>query len=90
MAVYVDEAIWPWRKQLWCHMVADSIEELHAFADLLGMKREWFQDKRLPHYDMNAKRRERALKLGALKIESRRQLIALSKQLRAELDAKKE
>lgn len=86
MAVYVDEAKWAWRGQYWCHMVADSIDELHAFADLLGMKREWFQDKRLPHYDMNAKRRERALKLGALRISSNRQLISLSKALRIELD----
>jgi hypothetical protein len=89
MAVYVDEAKWAWRGQYWCHMVADTMDELHAFADLLGMKREWFQDKRLPHYDMNAKRRERALKLGALKISSNRQLIALSKGLRTELDSHK-
>lgn len=86
MSVYVDEAKWAWRNQYWCHMVADSIDELHAFADLLGMKRAWFQDKRLPHYDMNAKRRERALKLGALQISSNRQLIDLSKALRKELD----
>lgn len=35
---------------LWCHLFSDSAdcEELHAFARLLGMKREWFQRD---HYD---------------------------------------
>jgi len=28
-------------------MFADTLEELHEFAQKIGMKREWFQDKRL-------------------------------------------
>ena len=39
-------------------MYADSLEELHAMAVQIGMKREWFQNKpRLPHYDLTPRRR---------------------------------
>lgn len=38
------------------HLVSDSsVEELHAFAALIPMKREWFQgppEHRFPHYDL--------------------------------------
>ena len=65
--VYVDEALWPWRGKLWCHLFADSEEELHKFAMNLGLKREWFQDKRCPHYDLTENKRQQALKIGAIK-----------------------
>ncbi|HVX53052.1 DUF4031 domain-containing protein, partial [Nocardioides sp.] len=33
MALLVDDATWPGRGRLWCHLVSDSsFEELHAFA----------------------------------------------------------
>lgn len=43
MAVLVDSAIWPWRGRLWAHLVSDeSHEELHAFAERLGIpRRAW-------------------------------------------------
>jgi hypothetical protein len=40
------------------HLISDhDIEELHAFARKIGLKKEWFQDKRnkdfyYPHYDL--------------------------------------
>lgn len=38
------------------HLVTDGeLKELHMFALLLGLKPEWFQDKRLPHYDLTSK-----------------------------------
>jgi hypothetical protein len=47
MAVYVDNM----RKRarvkhimgVWCHLTADTTEELHEFAAGLGLRREWFQ-----------------------------------------------
>lgn len=27
------------------HLTADTLDELHAFAARLGLKREWFQDR---------------------------------------------
>ena len=63
MAVLVDAAVWPWRDRLWAHLVSDSSEEeLHRFAERLGLRRDWFQGD---HYDVSAEVRARALLLGA-------------------------
>lgn len=72
MTVYVDQPIHPWRGKLWCHLVADDLNELHAFAAKLGLKREWFQNHKIqPHYDITAAKREKAIKLGANSITTR-------------------
>ncbi len=63
VAILVDRAIWPWRDRVWAHLASDeSHEELHRFADELGLRREWFQGD---HYDVPADVRERALQHGA-------------------------
>lgn len=50
----------------WCHMTADTLEELHAFAERLGLKKAWFQDhKRHPHYDLTRNKRAMAVRFGA-------------------------
>ena len=65
----MDPAIWPHRDGRWCHLVSDeSYEELHAFADRLGVPRRAFQGD---HYDLPADYRERAIELGALPVPSR-------------------
>lgn len=87
MAVYVDNEKIPWRGKLWCHLVADSLDELHQFAARLGLKRTWFQDKAsYPHYDVTTSVRERALALGALPAR-KRQMIASATLMRDELRA---
>ena len=47
MAVYVDDARIPARvgriRARWSHLFADSQDELHAFAQTIGLKRAWFQ-----------------------------------------------
>lgn len=54
------------------HLVSDDLDELHAFAARLGLKREWFQDHRHPHYDLTTQRkRDEALRRGAVKVSSR-------------------
>lgn len=53
----------------WCHLWADTHEELHAMARKIGMKRAWFQDRKgFPHYDLVPGRRAAALKVGATEI----------------------
>ena len=52
-------------------MVADSIEELHEFAEKLGIARKHFQDHRKPHYDISKAYKQRALALGAEEIDDR-------------------
>lgn len=68
MAVYVDRLMnHGWHLGPNCHMFADTLEELHAMADKIGMKRSWFQNKpELPHYDLVASRRKKAIQFGAI------------------------
>jgi len=87
MSVYVDTML-PcirnanWRYSQSCHLVADSFQELHAFARELGLRRAWFQSKSgLPHYDLTASKRRRAIKLGALPI-SREELVLIMRRYR--------
>lgn len=58
---------WRWNKS--CHLFADSLEELHAFAESIGMKREWFQNTKLPHYDLTEARRKKAVAKGAVEVD---------------------
>lgn len=57
----------------WCHMIADTEEELHAFAAKIGMQRSWAQNPGTPsaHYDLVPSRRTRAVKAGAQEITHR-------------------
>ncbi|MEO6104492.1 MAG: DUF4031 domain-containing protein [Pseudoxanthomonas sp.] len=69
MTVYVDDAITAWRGQRWAHLMADTLEELHAMAASLGMPRRAFQDKPSgAHYDVTIAMREQALSMGAVAI----------------------
>ena len=89
MAIYVDNECIGWRGKQWCHLVADSLAELHVFASALGLKRAWFQEHAsYPHYDVTVSVRARALLLGALPAD-RVMLLTICKKLRAELMAGK-
>lgn len=68
LKAYTPKKGWRWNSS--CHMFADSLEELHEFADKIGMKRTWFQDTKLPHYDLTAKRRQLAVHLGAIEVDT--------------------
>lgn len=60
----------------WCHLTTDGpIEELHAFAQKIGLKREWFQDGRIPHYDLRPSKRRKALAAGAEFVSMRDQAL---------------
>lgn len=85
MAVYVDSEGILWRNRLWCHLVADSLNELHEFAGQLGLKRQWFQDRGFyPHYDVTVAVRMKALRCGAIDAD-RPTIVDRSKLLRQEL-----
>lgn len=79
-AVYVDDCVWPFRRMMMCHMLADRIEDLHAMADQIGVARRWFQNKRYPHYDICQTKRALAVKFGAIEID-RRQFVILAHRL---------
>lgn len=80
MTVYIDElVVWPHARHR-CfmkgssHLTADDVDELHAFAAKLGLKRGWFQARStVPHYDLSPAKRDLAVKLGATFIPAREQ-----------------
>lgn len=83
MSVYVDSVRIKWKGMVWCHLVADSLPELHAFAAKLGLKRAWFQDKKsCPHYDICLSKKMKAIELGAKEID-KREMVKIIKELRA-------
>ena len=57
------------------HMTADTLDELHAAAEALGLKRAWYQGPPLTahaHYDIGRKAWKRAVHgLGAQEVSSR-------------------
>ena len=79
MAVTVDELrVWPHAKHACfmkgsAHLMADTLEELHRFAALLGLRRSWFQNGHVPHYDLSPRKRELALEMGAVFVPAREQ-----------------
>ncbi|MBK0110961.1 MULTISPECIES: DUF4031 domain-containing protein [unclassified Delftia] len=87
MAVYVDDELIPWRGKLWCHLVADNLPELHAFARQLGLRQAWFQaSAAYPHYDVTVRVRDRALSMGA-SMGDRQTIIACARVLKHELQS---
>ena len=72
MAVYVDNVRdYGWKHGPSCHLIGDSVEELIAFAERIGMDREWFQPKSSPHFDLTVYGRELAVEHGAIELEPR-------------------
>lgn len=94
MTVYVDQLeSWGWvlrgRTVQSCHLFTDTLEldELHAVALAIGMRRSWFQDKpTAPHYDLTASRRAAAVALGVVEVD-RRAAATIWRQRRAYLAA---
>lgn len=82
MTVYVDKSENQFGRMKMCHMVADTLDELHTMAARLGLRREWFQiDSTLPHYDICKAKRQCAIDLGAIVI-GRRELVAMIRKHR--------
>ncbi len=77
MTVYVDDAFIKARvgriNGKWCHLTADTKDELHGFAEGIGLRRAWFQNK--PggrwHYDVTESMRAKAIIRGAVPVAYR-------------------
>lgn len=70
MTVYVDDMRAPMGRLIMCHMLADTDEELHAMADLIGVARKWHQapPRHPSHYDIALSKRALAVAAGAIEI----------------------
>lgn len=102
MSVYVDMSIWHPAKSIkpgarhcgnnWCHMWADSNEELDALARKIGLQRPWRQDSpsrffpggRFVHYDLVPSKRALALKHGAVEKSLMKHIVELQGSERGE------
>jgi hypothetical protein len=91
MTVYVDDAFIRARvgriTSRWCHLFADTEEELHVFAQSIGLRRSWYQVPKGPggkglavpeslkaqmwHYDITEGRRVDAVARGAVVVTRR-------------------
>lgn len=60
-----------WPYQFAAHLMADTLDELHVLAKSIGLKRAWFQDAIIPHYDLTSNMRMRALRAGAVPVDRR-------------------
>ena len=89
-AVYVDDPIWEWRGLRWAHLLADDTDDLHRFAAALGIHRTSYQGPprtSVPHYDLTAYERRRALAHGAIAC-SREEIVAVVRRLRSSCAAR--
>jgi hypothetical protein len=72
MIIVDDPLIWFHGKK-WCHMTSTiNEEELHEFAQKIGLRRSWYQNwKFCPHYDLTESIREQAIRKGAIPVDGR-------------------
>ncbi len=72
MTVYVDPARVRYRGVLYCHVWADSLDELHTAVGKVGMPHAWFQappKASWPHYDAGPKFRALLVWAGAVETD---------------------
>ncbi len=85
MAIYVDRAKVSFKGRLWCHLMADTLEELHAFARSLEIDARLFhRTASYPHYDITLEMRMLVIAHGAIDAD-RRTIIACGKRLKSQM-----
>ncbi|HUW14397.1 MAG TPA: DUF4031 domain-containing protein [Anaerolineae bacterium] len=73
------------RETVHCHLVADTIEELHEAAAQIGLARNWYQPTSYPHYDVMSQRLVgKACRL--VPEVGRRELLAMAKRCASAVD----
>ncbi len=86
MSVYVDDMRYcipnkKWRWKQACHLFADTEKELYQFAKSIHLKRNWFQNKTIPHYDLTSGKRKLAIAKGAIAVSDKK-LVAIIRKYR--------
>lgn len=80
MAVYVDQPVHPFGNMLMCHLWADTLDELLAMVDRIGVARKWIQghptlsfgkhrNASWVHFDIAKGKRAQALAAGAVETD---------------------
>ncbi len=84
MAVYVDDMRAGYGRMVMCHMWADSLPELLAMADTIGVHRKWLQQPPKAswvHFDIALSKKKLALAAGAILTDRFGPLEGAAKQL---------
>jgi len=74
MTVYVDDMNACYGRMKMCHMLADSDDELHTMAGLIGVAQRWWQSPEKTsgsHYDIALSKKALAITAGAVPITLR-------------------
>jgi hypothetical protein len=69
VTVYVDDVEHPYGNMLMCHLWSDSLEELFAMVDRIGVQRKWLQKPPKAswvHFDIAKAKKALAIKAGAV------------------------
>lgn len=69
MTVYVDDVRHPFGRMIMCHMWADTLDELMAMADRIGVARKWLQQPPKAswlHFDISLGMKAKAIAAGAV------------------------
>ena len=88
MTVYIDNARIRHGNARVCHMMADTLPELHTLAKSIGLTAVHFQhNTSTPHYVVNVTKRNNAVKAGAKPLNSRESVLkAFTKMRQAAFD----
>lgn len=69
MAVYVDDVRHRFGRMIMCHLWADTLPELLAMVDAIGVQRKWIQEPpkaSWQHFDISLAKKALALEQGAI------------------------
>lgn len=69
MTVYVDDVRHSFGRMVMCHMWADTLDELLAMADRIGVARRWLQQPPKAswvHFDISLGKKAAAIEAGAV------------------------
>lgn len=80
MTCYVDQPIFPFGRMMMCHLWADSLDELLAMVDRIGVDRKWIQghpelsfgkhrEASWIHFDIAKGKRALAIQAGAVETD---------------------
>ena len=96
MTVYVDDAFIPAKirsgrlthDSKWCHMTADSTEELVAMAKAIGLQEKYIQFPGTwkEHFDVTEPKRRLAVAKGAMEVGQRERIKEMGERRMKELD----
>lgn len=69
MSVYVDDVRHRYGRMVMCHLWADSLDELFAMVDRIGVDRKWLQEPPKAswvHFDISLTKKALAIEAGAI------------------------